>query len=104
MTEQGQPQINKGTFNFLAHNGCDIHEMRRILTVYANELGLKKPKQARREWYSTISEKTQEDFKSFKKCFNANKSKRRKQQSYEEWYEEASQDGSLAFNGVADSF
>lgn len=98
-------RIHKGIFSFLSNNGCDIHEMRRILSLFGLDIGLKRPKNCRKKWYAMVSEEANKDFKRFKKIYNLNKIRpKTKTQTYDEWYEESSFDGSFAYNGVADDF
>ena len=98
-----QFKIDKGIFSFLAKRGLMVSEMRHVLKKYASFLGIKQPKKNRMKWYADISESAQKDFTAFKKIYNANKPAKNVH-SYDAWYEEASMDGSLAYNGSADDF
>ncbi len=97
-------KLNSGIFNFLNKQGLSIHEMRRIISLYALSIGIKRPKKARLEWYSKITELAQNDFVNFKKIYNKNKEIKKKIRTYDDWYQECSFDGSFAYNGVADVF
>ncbi len=98
-------KINRGVFNFLSKQGCSIHDMRRLLSLYALEVhSIKRPKRVSGEWYLIISELAQQDFASFKRIYNKNKIIRKPVMSYNNWYDECSMDGSFAYNGVADDF
>lgn len=96
--------INKGIFCFLNKHGLSIHEMRRIIFLYALSIQIKRPKKSRLEWYSEISNLAQKDFLNFKKIFNQNKNIKQKTLSYDEFYEECNLNGYFAYNGVADNF
>lgn len=76
--------------------------MRRIISLYALSIGIKRPKKARLEWYAKITDLAQEDFANFKKVFNKNKVIKKQVRTYDDWYQEFSFDGSFAYNGVAD--
>lgn len=98
-------RINNGVFCFLSKQGCSIHSMRRILSLYALEIhSIKRPRKVNAEWYLIISDLAQDDFVSFKRIYNKNKIIRKPIQSYNDWYDECSMDGSFAYNGVADDF
>ena len=96
------PKLHKGVFSFLTRNGYDIHQMRKILFLYAEYKGKKKPKKGRVHWYVAISNDAASDFKDFKRFFNANKFPRKA--SYDEWWQESNMDGSFAYNGVTEDF
>ena len=97
-------KLNSGVFSFLNRQGLSIHEMRRIISLYALSINIKRPKKARLEWYSKITDLAQEDFANFKKVFNKNKEIKKQIRTYDDWYQECSFDGSFAYNGVADDF
>lgn len=97
-------KLNSGVFSFLNKQGLSIHEMRRIISLYALSIGIKRPKKARLEWYSKITELAQEDFSNFKKVFNKNKERKKKINTYDDWFQECSFDGSFAYSGVTDDF
>lgn len=79
--------------------------MRRILSLYALEIhNVKRPKKARAEWYLVISELAQKDFSVFKKVYNKHKEFKKPIQTYNDWYDQCSMDGSFAYNGVANDF
>ncbi len=101
-----KPKIDKGVFSFLAHRGLNIHQMRSVLSLYAKSKDIIRPKKARFEWYSDISIQAQTDFKEFKKAYNLYKVKYNftKVETYEEWYDRCSLDGSFAYNEVTDNF
>lgn len=98
-------KLEGGIFNYLFNLGYNIHEQRKVLQEYASTIGISRPRKNRIKWYSDISFKAQEDFKSFKVFFKQNNhKKKRKQDRYQDWYDECSSDGSFAYNGVADDF
>lgn len=98
-------KINSGVFSFLSNHGCSIHDMRRLLSLYALEVhSIKRPKRVDADWYLIISELAQQDFASFKRIYNKNKIIRKPVMSYNDWYDECSMDGTFAYNGVADDF
>lgn len=98
-------KLNTKTFSFLANRGLKLPEMRRILSLYAQEVhNIKRPRKVKAEWYVIISELVQEDFASFKKVFNKHKTRKKTVSTYEDWYDTCSFDGSFAYNGVADDF
>lgn len=97
-------KLNSGVFSFLNKQGLSIHEMRRIISLYALSIGIKRPKKARLEWYAKITDLAQEDFAKFKKVFNKNKVIKKQVRTYDDSYQEFSFDGSFAYNGVADNF
>lgn len=98
-------KLDSGVFSFLSNRGCSIHEMRRILALYALEVhDIKKPKRIKPEWYVIISELAQQDFVSFKHVYNKHKLKNTTIRTYNDWYDECSIDGTFAYNGVADDF
>ena len=97
-------KIDKGIFNFLIKRGAGMSEMRRILALYALSKGHKRPKKNKFKWYSEMSTLAQTNFTEFKKFYNKNKLTFVRSQSYDEWYEECSMDGSFAYNGSADDF
>lgn len=100
----GEYKIDKGIYNFLINRGISMSEMRRLLALYALSKDVKRPKKNKHEWYSKISSLAQMNFAEFKKFYNKNKLTSVRSQSYDEWYEESSMDGSFAYNGVADDF
>ena len=97
-------KLNSGIFSFLNRQGLSIHEMRRIISLYALSIEIKRPKKARLEWYSKITDLAQKDFSNFKKVYNKNKEIKKQIRTYDDWYQECSFDGSFAYNGVADDF
>ena len=97
-------KLNSGVFSFLNRQGLSIHEMRRIISLYALSIEIKRPKKARLEWYSKITDLAQKDFANFKKVYNKNKEIKKQIRTYDDWYQECSFDGSFAYNGVADDF
>ena len=97
-------KINKGIWIFLDKQGLSIHSMRRIISLYALSIDIKRPKKARLEWYSKITDLAQEDFSNFKKVYNKNKEIRKQVRTYDDWYQECSFDGSFAYNGVTEDF
>lgn len=105
-----QYKIDKGIYNFFIKKGLSVSEMRRILALYALSKGIKRPKKfknnihAMHKWYSEISIQAQAEFTAFKKLYNENKIVTRRKDSYDDWYDEYSMDGSFAYNGVADDF
>lgn len=107
-----EEKIQKGIYCFLIKNSCRLIEMKKALYIYAKECKLDVPlKQYSKsvetnKKYAAISVIAQENFEAFKDCFNNNKKRIyvAERQSYDEWYEEASSDGSLAYNGSADDF
>ena len=85
-----------------------------IIKRYGTFIGKPKPKNTTIEYYKNICSYIQKDFFGFvkftrtikndyKRDFKTKKRKPKKD-SYSEWYNEASMDGSLAYNGVADDF
>ena len=97
-------KLNSGVFSFLNKQGLSIHEMRRIISLYALSIDIKRTKKARLEWYAKITDLAQEDFANFKKVFNKNKVIKKQVRTYDDSYQEFSFDGSFAYNGVADDF
>lgn len=97
-------KLNSGVFSFLNRQGLSIHEMRRIISLYALSIEIKRPKKTRLKWYSKITNLAQKDFANFKKVYNKNKEIKKQVRTYDDWYQECSFDGSFAYNGVADDF
>lgn len=97
-------KINNGVFSFLSKQKCSIHDMRRILSLYALSIDIKRPRKVKAEWYLNISNLAQNDFKNFKKIYNTNKIVTNYIKSYDDWYDTCNLDGSFAYNGVADDF
>lgn len=97
-------KLNSGVFSFLNKQGLSIREMRRIISLYALSIEIKRPKKARLEWYSKITDLAQKDFANFKKVYNKNKEIKKQIRTYDDYYQECSFDGSFAYNGVADDF
>jgi hypothetical protein len=98
-------KIDNGVFRFLDSRGLKLCDMRRILSLYAIEVhSIKRPRNVTGEWYLIISELAQQDFVSFKRIYNKHKIIKKPIQSYNDWYDECSIDGSFAYNGVADDF
>lgn len=96
-------KLQQGIFNFLNNKGYSIHDMRFLLTGYALTKGIKRPTRRTSKWYVRISELAQENFSEFSKYYYK-QNKLTKNQSYDEWFEESSFDGSFAYNGVTDDF
>jgi endoglucanase Acf2 len=78
--------------------------MRRILSLYGLSINIKRPRRVKAEWYLNISNLAQQDFKNFKKVYNANKVITNHVQSYDDWYDTCNLDGTFAYNGVANDF
>lgn len=97
-------KINNGVFYFLSKQKCSIHDMRRILSLYGLSINIKRPRRVKAEWYLNISNLAQNDFRNFKKVYNANKVLTNHVQTYDDWYDTCNLDGTFAYNGVADDF
>ena len=98
-------KLHPGVFSFLANRGLSLSEMRRILSIYSLEVhNIKRPRKVKAEFYVITSELAQQDFKTFKKCFNKHKERKSPIKTYNDWYDECSIDGTFAYNGVADDF
>jgi hypothetical protein len=105
MNSTEKPKLQAGIFSFLYQRGCKMCEMRRILSLYALEKGIKRPKKGKDEWYVGISNLASENFKEFKKSYNKNKdSNITPPKTYDEWWNECNLDGTFAYNGCTDDF
>lgn len=104
--KQNLPKLNKGIFNLLYNrHKIPVPEIHRLLKNYAADvLYLKKPKKQPLKWYAKISEEANKDFEQFSLWFKENKNNYDARYDYEDWYNEAALDGSLAYNGAADDF
>ena len=67
------------------------------------------------KWYYTIGELAQNNWSKFMNCFiaikgdykriiNIKAAKRKPKDSYDQWYEDSSMDGTFAYNGSANDF
>ena len=105
MGNVNRPRFHAGIYSFLYNRGCHISEMRRLLSVYALERGIKRPKKGKDEWYVSISNLASEDFKDFKKSYNKNKNRNiTPERTYDDWWSESNLDGTFAYNGCTDDF
>lgn len=111
-SKKDNEKINKGVYCYLLKKGCSLNDMKTALHIYASDLKLILPKDRHAKdaetnrWYSATSSVAQQDFEAFKASFFANKHKiiSVKTQTYDDWFEEASMDGSFAYNGSAEDF
>jgi hypothetical protein len=99
-------RIDKGVFKLLYnYKRLSFSDINQILTDYAEIfMDKKRPRSNRRRFYFEVSNHAQENFADFKKFVNKSTRGMSERQDYDDWYQEASMDGSLAYNGVADDF
>ena len=99
-------RIDKGVFKLLYnYKQLSFSDINQLLTDYAEKfMDKKRPRNNRRKFYYEVSNHAQENFSEFKKFVNKATRGMSVRQDYDDWYQEASMDGSLAYNGVADDF
>jgi hypothetical protein len=80
--------------------------MRRLISLYALEIGMKRPKKGKEKWYVEISNIASENFKEFKKSYNKNKDNKiaHGPRTYDDWWNECNLDGTFAYNGCTEDF
>jgi hypothetical protein len=105
MTEK--PKLHKGVFCFMNKLDYNVHEMREVLKMYANSIGMERPLRNRLKWYSEVSEMADLDFKSFKIHFNTHKRQKNnvvfRKYSSNDFYDDLDDDF-VGYNGIADDF
>lgn len=103
-----EPYVQRGIWNLLFNKmNYSMEYIQSILTAYAEKcLDRKKPRRNRLKFYMEISTHAQQNFDDFMKFLKENYKNRYAGavESYDDWYERASMDGSLAYSGVADDF
>jgi hypothetical protein len=97
-------KLNKGIFVFLNKNNLTLGGMCKVLVAFAQDMKLEVPEKKDNQWYEDMSDLAQDNFKKFRNVFNKMPTLELRQQTYDEWYQEANMDGSLAYNGVTDDF
>lgn len=97
-------KIQVGIFSYLKNRGYRPREIKNIVERYAIDvLGHSKPIKKRLQWYKSMEQLIIDDFNAFKKYVKATY-RIKKTMDYNDWYDQASQDGSLAYNGSSKDF
>jgi len=111
-------QDHKKTLNYLRYKlNLAQKQSNKIIAAYGETIGNKKPENCTPRYYAGVCTHIQKNWDAFMKVYisvrhtlpknRPSQQQRRKlpnSDAYDQWYAEASMDGSLAYNGSSEDF